>query len=176
MESASTLAVAGLSPADPPIASTSYTALDTQQAAPLQYDASPSGFSEAEGPTPVKEDPLDDTPMSHSDASDGQDAAAPDVNGLNGQGVDAHMAATSEGGDDDAYDAKMEDDSDESDGVVAPGYAGRSATNAAASARGGRKGKGKLDLPEDLDADLYGLRRSVCPLTPLPRRFDDGTG
>lgn len=113
--------------------------------------------------------PLDDVPMSESEASDDQAAAPVGLasNGANGAQEDVNMvpvAQDNEGGDDDEYEAKAEEESDESDGVVAPGYAGRSSTHAAvSSSRGGRKGKGKLDLPEDLDADLYGLRRSVKP-------------
>lgn len=54
-----------------------------------------------------------------------------------------------EGGDD---DAEFEMDSEpESPPVRAPGFAAKQ------KARGGRR----LDLPDNLDADLYGLRRSV---------------
>lgn len=64
-------------------------------------------------------------------------------------------------GDDGEYKEDVKDEEsvdDDSDGVVAPGHAGRSA---ASTSRSSKKPRGKA-LPEDFDPELFLLRRSVC--------------
>jgi hypothetical protein len=97
-----------------------------------------------------------DVPMSSSSASEG-----------GGSDDDAGGArkAESEASDDAAYeddgDAQEESAVEESDGSERVRAPGRTRGGGAVRAAAGAKGRGKLELPEDLDADLYGLRRSV---------------
>ncbi|TNY18474.1 P-loop containing nucleoside triphosphate hydrolase protein [Rhodotorula diobovata] len=99
-------------------------------------------------------DDADDMAMSEASGSGSQ-------SGIKDEG-DAPFAQD----DDDDDDASMAG-SDSSDGVVAPGHASRTAAASSKSskgkgkepARGGGRGR-RLDLPEQFDPTLYGLRRS----------------
>jgi hypothetical protein len=62
--------------------------------------------------------------------------------------------------DEDDDDEKDEDD-DEDDPIVAPGYRAKQHLKSKTQQQQQQRRRTKLDLPEDLDADLYGLRRSV---------------
>lgn len=110
-----------------------------------------------------------DVPMSESEPSADDADASPYAPGQSDPLADVEMQADAESGaDGDEYKSTgdaADEESDESDGVVAPGHASRSSAANASSSRGGRKGKGRLDLPDDIDADLYGLRRSVRSLS-----------
>lgn len=112
---------------------------------------------------------LQDVPMSESEPSADDADASPYAPGQSDSLADVEMQADAESGaDGDEYKSTgdaAEEESDESDGVVAPGHASRSSAANASSSRGGRKGKGRLDLPDDIDADLYGLRRSVLSVS-----------
>jgi hypothetical protein len=112
---------------------------------------------------------LQDVPMSESEPSADDADESPYAPGQSDPLADVEMQADAESGaDGDEYKSTgdaAEEESDESDGVVAPGHASRSSAANASSSRGGRKGKGRLDLPDDIDADLYGLRRSVLSLS-----------
>lgn len=104
-------------------------------------------------------DDADDMAMSEASGSGSQ-------SGIKDEG-DAPFAQD----DDDDDDASMAG-SDSSDGVVAPGHASRTAAASSKSskgkgkepARGGGRGR-RLDLPEQFDPTLYGLRRSVSRLS-----------
>ena len=112
---------------------------------------------------------LQDVPMSESEPSADDADASPCAPGQSDSLADVEMQAdTGSGADGDEYKSTgdaAEEDSDESDGVVAPGHASRSSAANASTSRGNRKGKGRLDLPDDIDADLYGLRRSVLSVS-----------
>lgn len=153
-------------PAVDPTASTSYR--------PVQGSL-PAGNAPADGPadqagatatTPASAEvtALQDVPMSESEASGDAAEASPPPAVQGGSLVDVVMQGeVSSGGDADDYKSTADraDESDESDDVVAPGHASRVSAATASSSRGGRKGKGRLELPDEFDPDLYGLRRSV---------------
>lgn len=104
--------------------------------------------------------------MSESEGSDFDAASSSRATGA----VKADSTATSvkdepmedaDGGDDAEYKADVNADEsadDDSDGVVAPGHARRSA---ASTSRSAKRARGKSGLPDDFDPELYLLRRSV---------------
>ncbi|GAA5881326.1 hypothetical protein JCM3774_002875 [Rhodotorula dairenensis] len=120
---------------------------------------------------------LQDTPMSESEMSGHATEDSPDPAAQTGSFVDVAMQdGASSGGDADDYKSTAEqaEESDESDKVVAPGHANRVSTADASSSRGIRKGKGRLELPDEFDPDLYGLRRSGRASTSrVQKTYDD---
>ncbi|GAA6018197.1 hypothetical protein JCM10207_002864 [Rhodosporidiobolus poonsookiae] len=79
---------------------------------------------------------------------------------------DGSSDASSDGGGDGGDGASSDGEGE----VRAPGYRGRNGNGAAGW---GKKGRGRLELPEDLDADLYGLRRSGRASTAKTQRYLD---
>ncbi|GAA5835946.1 hypothetical protein JCM11251_006610 [Rhodosporidiobolus azoricus] len=142
--------------------------------APVQLDATPQ--------------PVEDVPMSESEGSDQEGETH--GNGINGHAAggetgsgDVTMADEDEG-DDAAYQddgAASEEDEEEDGGaessgsgdVRPPGHASRVASTSGSVLGAGKKGRGKLDLPDDFDADLYGLRRSGRASTARTTKYQD---
>ncbi|GAA6034484.1 hypothetical protein JCM8097_005352 [Rhodosporidiobolus ruineniae] len=98
----------------------------------------------------------DDVPMSESEAS-----VKPDEDEAASEGEGDDAAYKDDGAADEEEEDDDEDDED-SDAVRAPGHASRIAHGGAGgmAAQVLKRGRGKVELPNDLDADLYGLRRS----------------
>ncbi|GAA5820670.1 hypothetical protein JCM3770_004959 [Rhodotorula araucariae] len=155
----------------------------------------PAGVPPAEAPNP----PAWDVPMVPAVREEAGDDAAKgegegegegdmEVSGseASGSGSAAAHAADEDDEDEAAYkdddgDAGMaspspSEGSESSDGVVAPGHAARARKPSAAAAAAGRARGRKLDLPEDLDASLYGLRRSGRASTARTQKTYDEDG
>ncbi|GAA5902083.1 hypothetical protein JCM5296_006600 [Sporobolomyces johnsonii] len=140
---------------DPSASAAAYAlATGSSSSAPLPFAGASSSYSSAPAgassvplttgtaTTPTLAQNESDVPMSESEAD--EDEQAPEEH---------DEPASDDGGDDAEFRASPEDDDEDEDSdppVVAPGHASKR----------GKKGRGKLDLPEDFDADLYGLRRS----------------
>ncbi|GAA6063751.1 hypothetical protein JCM10212_005709 [Sporobolomyces blumeae] len=125
---------------------------------------------------------VDDTPMSESENEDadaqgdvgtnGQGRVGASTTTANGQTVDVDSNADdaefkASDDDDEDEDDEGEDDEDSDQAVVVPGHANKS--------KGKKPTRGRLNLPQHLDADLYGLRRSGRASTARtqPQRYGD---
>ncbi|BGP17107.1 ATP-dependent DNA helicase Hrp3 [Rhodosporidiobolus nylandii] len=124
--------------------------------APMQVDSPfPGAITQAE-----------DVPMSASESEDDDHAG-----GRQEEEEDHDEAAYRDSGPEEEESSGGE--SSGSGEVRAQGYASRARGAGAAFATGGKRGRGRLDLPEDVDADLYGLRRSGRASTAKSQRYQD---
>lgn len=125
------------------------------------------GAAHTNGERALAQEDDDDMAMSEASGSGSGSASGSRVEVQQAEQDDEEDDAPYHGGpahDDDDDDVSMAA-SDSSDGVVAPGHASRAAKGKGKeTARGGGGGRGRrLDLPDQFDPSLYGLRRSVRP-------------